>query len=66
MPTKMCSFIVVIVRSLLVSKPERMLVMSLLMVTAEIKAVTIPPLAYAQQTNSNDNNNPIKHIVIIM
>ena len=45
-----------------------MIAASLLMVTAMITATIIPQLAYAQQSvNSNDNNNnPIKHIVIIM
>jgi hypothetical protein len=66
MPTKMCSFVVVILRSPLLSEPERRMVMSLLMVTALISAFITPSLVYAQQQIISNNNNPIKHIVIIM
>jgi phospholipase C len=65
----MCSFIIVILRYPLLSKPERMMIMSLFMVIALISTVIIPPLAYAQQqinSDGNNNNNPIKHIVVIM
>jgi phospholipase C len=56
-----------IVTSRSISKLASVIAASLLMVTAMITATIIPQLAYAQQINSNDNNNnPIKHIVIIM
>ena len=71
MLTKICNFVVVILRSILLSKAECMMVMSLFMITALISTVIIPPLVYAQQQinsggGNNNNGNPIKHIVVIM
>jgi len=59
-----------IITSRNVSKLASMVsVASLLMITALISAVIIPPLAYAQQQQINsggNNGNPIKNIVVIM